>query len=369
MRFLPNFNKNKYSFAFIVHSRNAQDSFRQYPFFSFLPKKFVLFILKHLWPVVLSKIEGLKSQKDGREIAGYVIAVPLTAKQIIENRKLAKKRIIQAIKLGEKLGAKIVGLGALTSSVTRGGIDLVDKVNINITTGHAYTGYVVTSHLLKLVDIFCSDRKKILVAIVGATGSVGSISAQILAKKGFQNLLLIDLERKTNRFEEAINKITKIDKNINIEISHQIKSINKADYIIAATNAPEALIKPEDLKSGAVVVDDAQPSDVSPEVLDREDVLAVEGGIISTPGIKNNFNFGLKNRINNFCCLGEVLILASQEWKGHYVINRASVEMVEEISNLAKNLDFTLGEFQNAKEIISENKLNYIKEIKNKHAL
>ena len=44
-------------------------------------------------------------------------------------------------------------------------------------------------------------------------------------------------------------------------------SIKEAEFIITATNAPEAVVTSEDLKSGAVIIDDAQPSDVSPEDL------------------------------------------------------------------------------------------------------
>ena len=78
---------------------------------------------------------------------------------------------------------------------------------------------------------------------------------------------------------------------IKIKTSSQIISIKVADFIITATNTPEAVITPEDLKSGAVVIDDAQPADVSLEVFDREDVLAIEGGLLYTPDIKNHFKF------------------------------------------------------------------------------
>lgn len=44
-------------------------------------------------PMVVSKITGLKSQIDGKEINGWLIGVPMTAKQMIENRDLAKNGI------------------------------------------------------------------------------------------------------------------------------------------------------------------------------------------------------------------------------------------------------------------------------------
>lgn len=355
--------KNSYEFAFIVHPRSRHDVTRKYQFFKYFPNSFANVITKHFWPVRISKITGLKSQVDGKEIIGHLITILMTAQQMIENRQLALKRIIQACVLAKKHGAKIVGLGGLTSSFSRGGLDLVNKVDINITTGHAYTSYNVSQNVFTLVKYMGLDKNKIWIGVVGAAGSVGSTVAKLVAREGFVNLLLIDLERKHHHFSEIITEIKNLNPNIVIEISHQIGKIQKCDIIIAATNAPEALIRSEDLKQGAIIVDDAQPSDVHSDVLDRKDVLVIEAGVTHTPGLNNNFNFGLKNRQDNFCCLAEVFILAANEWNEHYVINRATLELVDEIAILGKKLGFTIGNFQNFKESISDEKLLYVKNI------
>ena len=89
------------------------------------------------------------------------------------------------------------------------------------------------------------------------------------------------------------------------------------------------------------------------------------GPQIASPKLNNNFNFGLKNRQDNFCCLAEVFILAANEWDDHYVINRATLELVDKIANLGEKLNFTIGSFQNFKESISNEKLSYVKSIIN----
>lgn len=363
VRLLPNFKKREYSFAFLIHPRNIQDVYRKYPFAKYFSDEKVEWFLRYFWPIITSEITGLKISKTGKEIKGYIIGVPLLAKQMLEERELAKKRIIQAIKLAEKKGAKIVGLGALTSSVTKGGLDLVDRVKCNITTGHAYTAHNVTSNIFKLAELFNADKKRAIIAVVGAAGSVGSTSAQLIARAQFANLLLIDIERKAHLVNELIPYLKNLNPNINIEVSHQIGTVKKADFIITATNTPEALIEAEDLKSGAVVIDDAQPSDVSPEALKREDIMVIEAGLVHTPNIRNHFNFGFRDKYDNYCCLAEVLILASEEWNSHYVINRATLELVDEISELGNKLGFHVAEFQNFQEKISERKLLLIKNI------
>jgi fatty aldehyde-generating acyl-ACP reductase len=365
VRILPQSSTSKevYGYAFLVHSRDTSDIIRKFKFLKHFPKYLIEFFTMYSWPITVSSITGLISYKTNKPINGWVIGIPMTARQMIENRSLALKKIIQATKLAKKKGAKIIGLGALTSSLSKGGLDLVDKVDINITTGHAYTAYTVTANLFKLAESWHINKFKVVIAIVGAAGSIGSTSAKLIARAGFMNLILIDLERKHHHFEPLIQEIMALNNNISIQITHKVTDIKSADFIVTATNAPEALIKPDDLKSGAVIIDDAQPSDVSQEVLSREDVLVIEAGVINTPNINNNFNFGLKSKNDNFCCLGEVLILSSQEWNEHYVLNRPTLDLVDEIAELGKHLNFKLADFQNFKESISIEKMTKIKAI------
>ena len=366
IRVLPAFRKNNsYEFAFIVHPRSRHDVTRKYPVFRYVPDSLANLVTKYFWPVTLSRMTGLKSQINGKEISGHLITVFITAHQMAEDRPLALKRITQACNLAQKKGAKIVGLGGLTSSFSRGGLDLLDKVGIKMTTGHAYTSYNVTQNVFELVSYMNLDKKKIWIGIVGAAGSVGSTTAKLLVREGFANLLLIDLERRRHHFSELVEEIKKLNPKATVEMSYQIGDIKKCDIIVAATNAPEALIRSENLKSGAIVIDDAQPSDVHPDALERKDVLVIEAGVTHTPKLNNNFNFGLKNRQDNFCCLAEVFILAANEWDDHYVINRATLELVDKIANLGEKLNFTIGSFQNFKESISNEKLSYVKSIIN----
>lgn len=363
--FLPDFsNKKTYKYAFLVHPRNIKDVYRKYPLFKHLPISTLEAFLRFYWPVKLSKVTGLKSIKDNRSIEGFILTIPLTAHQMMEDRHLAKKRIIQALKLAKKSGAKIIGLGGLTSSLTRGGLDLIEaSTGINITTGHAYTAFNVTKNLFTLVDIFGIEKHKLLIAIVGAAGSIGSTSAKIIAREKFSNLILIDLERKKDQFTKLISDLKIINPDINISVSHRITDISNADFIIAATNAPEALIKSEDVKAGAVVIDDAQPSDVSPEVLKRPDVLVIEAGVVHTPDILSHFNFNLKERNDNFCCMAEVLILAALGHDSNYVINRATLEDVDYISKYGEDMGFRIAKFQNFNESIDQSRIVNVKNI------
>jgi len=213
----------KYKFAFLVHSRNIGDIYKKYPLSRYLPEFIVNYLAIRMWPVVVSNVEGLKNVRTNKPIDGLVIGFPMTAKQMMEHRERALKKIIQAAKLAEKMGASIIGLGALTSSMSHGGLDLIGKVKAGITTGHAYTAYTVAQYVLKTTGMFRLDRKKMLIAVVGATGSVGSTVSGLLARHGYKKYCLIDVERKTHKFEEVVQNIKKFCPDAQIEISHQIK--------------------------------------------------------------------------------------------------------------------------------------------------
>ncbi|MBU6310398.1 hypothetical protein KGO06_00485 [Patescibacteria group bacterium] len=343
-------------FAFIVHPRSQSDILKKYPFLRYFPNWIIDSIMRRLWPVTVSRISGLKSIA-GEEVCGFVISIPLTARQMLEHRSAAVAAVRAAIDLGKARGVKMFGLGGLTSSVTKGGMDLLDIPEIVLTTGHAYTGVNVTRNVFEIIKRRQQAVDQQTIAIVGAAGSIGSISAQILARAGVQRLILIDLERKKELVEALIPELMRLQPLLCIETTHHLSDLKKAHYIIAATNAPEALIHADDLSPGAVVVDDAQPSDVADDVLERSDVLAIEAGVVHTPGISVNFDMGLKNRYDNFCCLAELLILASRSYSTHYVINRPSLAHVDEIAAWGDALGFKIAKFQNRKAMLEREHL------------
>lgn len=360
------YTKNKsteYKFAFLVHSRNYRDIYRKYPGLKFVPKKIILFIMNHLWPITLSHITGLNSSiHNGKELKGYVLGITMTANQIMSQRPYALKKIRQALYLAKGKGIKIIGLGGLTSSISRGGLDLID-IDINITTGHAYTAYNIYRNISKITDIIGIAKNKLKIAVVGAAGSVGSTVSLLIARDGYTSITLIDLKRKDGNVCELENQIKKINPNIEIKKSNNISDITCCDFVVTATNTPEALVTVDIVRDGMIIIDDAQPSDIHPDVLKLKNILVIEAGVVHTPNIKSNFDYGLKNKTDNFCCMAELLILASHEWKSNYVINRAKIKEVDEISEMGNSLGFTLASFQNFLESITHDKIEYVKSL------
>jgi len=343
-------------FAFVVHPRDLSDCKRKYPFAKYLPKAVIETWSRYQWPTIGSKIKGLKN-KYGKSVDGWVVICPMTTKLMIKNRNVARKRILQTVRLAEKLGAKIVGLGAFTSIITKDGIYLKGKVKAGITTGNAYSAAIAIENLERLLSLTGRNITESALAIVGGAGSVGSACSKILARKA-KKLIIVDKNKKA--LDNLVDCIS-IDGVVTGKTD--IISIKEADGIIAVTNAPGAIVRASHLKKGAVVVDAAQPKNVSRHVpSQRDDVIVVESAIVKSNGIDFNFDFGL-NEHEALGCLAEVLLLTWIGHKGDYSLGKVDPSQTEEVSRIAKEADFKLADFRNSTGFIKEEQIAFLKSL------
>jgi fatty aldehyde-generating acyl-ACP reductase len=249
-----------------------------------------------------------------------------------------------------------IGLGAMTSSLSRGGKDVIENIpGVFVTTGRTYTVKNITDYIFYCLNLFNLKKEDVCVGVVGAAGGIGSGVVIMLSTAGFKNFVLIDLERKLENIKHKIFHFEKDDPKINIKISHQVSLVKICDIVIAATNAPEVVIKSEDVNPGTIIINDAQPSDVSPEIIkNRKDVLVIEGGVLFAPEINCHFNFGLSHKNEIFSCLAETLLLAYKDEKRHYSIEDLNLDFLHELSHSARKLRFSINKLQNSQGYISD---------------
>lgn len=344
------------TYAFIVHPRDFDDHMRQLPFVHRVPKVVRYFWSRFQWPLIGSRMTGLVTRYGKRE-DGWIIICPLSTHQMLRNRKLARKRILQSVQLAERLGARIVGLGAFTSILTEDGQWLLDKVRCGLTTGNAYSAAVAVDNVRALLQAIGKPLEKSVVAIVGAAGSEGSACSKLLAGK-VGRLILVD--KNTGAGEYLAKHLSKQRKS-KIRFSTRIDVIMEADAVIAVTNAPGAIIRASHLKPGAVVVDSAQPKNVSRHIpKQRQDVLVVESAIVQTPGIRANYDLSL-GETEALGCLAETQLLAWMEHRGHFSLGKADLKHVLEIAEAARQAGFKLAPFRNATGSICQEAIEQIR--------
>lgn len=315
-----------------------------------------------------SDITGLKSIT-GKEVEGNLISYTLLPEQILDlDSKFILGRLIEAGKLAEKLGAKIFGLAAYTAHVGRKGVLVAKSLSIPVTTGTSYTIVVAINSIKKAADLVGMDLKDAKVAIVGATGSIGSICAQLLAKD-INHLVLI--ARHLPKLEAIVSKI-KHRKDIDVTCTDNIKEgIKDADVIITATNTPKSLFSIVDIQPGSIVLDISLPRNVTKEnAKDRKDVLVIDGGIVKPPGKVNfNFYFGLPPGLC-YACMAETMILALEDRHESYSLGGdISLEKINDIWQLADKHGFKLAKLRGFEKDITEEQIasvrnSYLKRIK-----
>lgn len=353
-RSLARFLTKPITYAFIAHPRTLGDVPRKFPFAHWLPLHLVERWFRHQWPFVASYITGLK-MADGTPTIGAMLIAPLSTEQMIRNPPLARRRVLETVRLAEKMGARIAGLGAFTSIVTRDGRDLNGKVRLGLTTGNPHSAAIAVQNVLHAAALTNLSLPHATVAIVGGAGSVGSACAKLLARL-VSTVFVIDIKK-----DELRSLVTQLaDAPAAVKAMSTLDCVQDADVVIAATNNPHILVTAHHLKPGAIVIDAAQPKNVSEEVpLQRPDVLVIDSAVVQTPEVNVNFDLDLRDG-EALGCLSETMILTAIGWDGHYSLGKADPQQASHIIAAGRTLGFRLAPFRNSVRRINEEDLRRV---------
>ena len=330
-------------FAFVIHPVDPKiDVARKYPHLTHaLPTRLVHFLSRFWPPVRLSHITGVRSEATGKKIEGWLLACPLTARQVLELPTWAVYNKITATgRLAQRLGAQILGLGAFMSVVGDAGMTVARRLDIPVTTGHSFT--VATALEALETGARCKGVRleSSTAAVIGATGSIGQACAELLAPMVDGLILVGRSESRLAQMQAQLEAATAC----RVRVSIQVDDIREADLVISTTSAARPVVQPEHLKRGAIVCDMALPPDVSPRVArERSDVLVIGGGVVDVPGeVDFGFNFGLAPG-KAYACLAETMTLALDgRYESYSLGKEVRVEQVHEIAQLAWKHGFRL---------------------------
>jgi predicted amino acid dehydrogenase len=347
-------------FSFIIHPIYLEDVARKFPAARHLPRFILEGASRLIPPMKISEIKGVYSTVN--QVEGEFICCPLTSRQLLSlPAEISLRKITAAVNLARKNGAKVVGLGALTSVVGDGGITIAKNSGIAVTTGNSYTVFTALEGIKEAARIMEIDWPRANVVVLGATGSIGSVCARMLAR---ENRYITLVAREENKLEKLAAKIL-YETGLAVKVTCNIReALRKADAVIAVTSAIDAPIEPDYLQPGAVVCDVARPRDVSKMVAEkRKDVLVIEGGVVDVPGEPEfNFNFGFP-RGKCYACMAETMILALEKRFESYSLGREmTIEQVEEIGRLARKHGFKLAGFRSFEKSLTDEDIRSVKE-------
>jgi len=350
------------SFAFIIHPIDPKrDVSRKFPFLGrVLSEKQIDFFSTFFPPVYLSEIEGITSQATGKTIKGWFLACPYTPKRMMQlPERTVYRKIIQTGRMAEKLGADILGLGAFTSVVGDAGITIANALDVPVTTGDSYTVAMAVQAIRDAAIAMDIQMKDATVAIVGATGAIGRVCAELVAAEAARTLLVARDERKL----EALRDRLKVHARSELVISTKMDVLKDAQLILTVTSAIHDVIRPEHLQPGSVVCDVARPRDVSAMVAAaRDDILVIDGGMVDVPGPVNfHFNFGFPDG-KAYACMAETIALALEGRFEDYTVGKEiTLERVKDITAIAERHGFRMSGFRSLEREITEKQIEAVR--------
>src|SRR5690606_24586160 len=129
-------------FAFLIHPLKVDFIHRdpKFRWTRYLPDDLVERVAAYLPPTLLGRITGGQSPTTGQRIEGYLTPLGATPRQMMRHAPhFTYKRINAAARMAERLGARLMGLGAFTSVVGDAGITVAHEADIAITSGNSLT--------------------------------------------------------------------------------------------------------------------------------------------------------------------------------------------------------------------------------------
>lgn len=336
-------------FCFIVHPLSLEDVARYEPSAKGKGAPLIRKIMEWMPCWAAAHVTGICTP-DGRETEGWFVSASLLPEQMIDfPREEVYKRIVRAIEIGAELGANIAGLGAFTGVVGDGGATVAQRSPIPVTTGNSLTIAAGIQSLFRGAREMGIDSKEATAVVAGATGSIGSACAHLIAPRVKHVVLVARNGTRLEKFHDTIKDQVPCTTSFTTNISEAVRG---AQLILTATSSTQDVIQPEDLETGAVVCELSLPHDVSRRVAEeRPDVLVTEGGNMLMPGNPRfervrepgqEFDLNLPPR-TALACMSETMVLALENRLENYTLGRGiDLEKVIEIEEMATRCGFTL---------------------------
>ncbi len=325
---------------------------------------------------------------DGTSAVGDFILLPRSAQQLLDMPQEEAVALVQkAVTLAVRRGAKIVGLGGYTSVVTRGG-GLIDPLGAAVTTGNGFT----IEAALMAVDYACTvlgrDQSQSTAAIIGAAGSIGNGLVQMISARARRLYLFLNpatpMEKSVRRLRRSVASAIEAAHAGELEVvegsllSRALPMLNQgdspaelasrllddpdfyvlstscaqdlhnADVVYSATSSTDRLINPEDLRTKSVVCDLSRPGNISFRCREeRDDVLLMDGGVISYPG-RPQLALGIPMPQGvAFACIAETVMLALRKhYKDTSVGASPSPREIAMLRGIAAETGFTLADLR-----------------------
>jgi predicted amino acid dehydrogenase len=243
------------------------------------------------------------------------------------------ERIVGAGRIAERLGAGILGLGGYTSIVGDKGRTVASRLSIAVTSGSAMTAWSAVEAVRRLAARRGVDPGRSTLAVIGASGSIGSLCTKVLATSVQKVIITARHQDRLERLRDELVQSCPTEVCIEMDVH---KAVAAANLVITTTSAPDALFTVEELRPGSVVADVSVPKNISKVENPRNDVTVVDGGRVKLPGRPEfSVDIGLSRGVV-YACMAETMALALEGRLENFSLgDNISPAKVDEIGRIA----------------------------------
>jgi len=200
--------------------------------------------------------------------------------EMLRRFKTAKRKVLNAMELAQKSGIQISALGGFTSIIFED-MNLLREQQVRattlewerFTTGNTHTAWVICRQVERNAPLLGIDLRRARVAVVGATGDIGSAVCQWLSRRtGVAELLLVARKPQPLLDLQAALGGGRI---LSLE-----EALPEADVVVWVASLPESLsIEVADLPRPCLMIDGGYPKNLDSKAA-AEGVHVLKGGIV-----------------------------------------------------------------------------------------
>lgn len=251
--------------------------------------------------------------------------------EMLTRFKTARRKVLNAMELAQKKGINITALGGFTSIIFEN-FNLLQHKQIRntalewerFTTGNTHTAWVICKQLEINAPRIGIDLKKATVAVIGATGDIGSaVCRWLINKTGISELLMVA------RQQEPLALLQKeLDGGT---ISSLDEALPQADIVVWVASMPKTIeIDTYNLKKPCLMIDGGYPKNLD-EKFQGENIYVLKGGIVE---FFNDIGWNMMElaEMQNpqremFACFAEAMILEFEKCHTNFSWGRNNISL------------------------------------------
>ena len=251
--------------------------------------------------------------------------------EMLSRFKTARRKVLNAMELAQKKGINITALGGFTSIIFEN-FNLLQHKQIRntslewerFTTGNTHTAWVICKQLEINAPRIGIDLKKATVAVIGATGDIGSaVCRWLINKTGISEILMVA------RQQEPLALLQKeLDGGTVTSLN---EALPQADIVVWVASMPKTIeIDTDNLKKPCLMIDGGYPKNLD-EKFQGKNIHVLKGGIVE---FFNDIGWNMMElaEMQNpqremFACFAEAMILEFEKCHTNFSWGRNNISL------------------------------------------